>query len=67
MTVEIGDWSIECIKPYKRGFIVSGDQATAVIFERNVEDAKVSYIRNPRNIYLIDYPSQTICSFAHNC
>lgn len=53
-------WSVLCILPYSNGFLVGGEEARVVMFERNTDDLRLHYARSQKSISVTNQPTAKI-------
>ena len=60
LTSGMESWSVLCILPYSNGFLVGGEEARVVMFERNPEDLRMHYGRSQKSISVTNQPTAKI-------
>lgn len=53
-------WSPLCILPFGNGFLVGGEEARVVVFERNTDDLRMHYARSQRSICVTNQPTAKV-------
>lgn len=53
-------WSALCIIPFSNGFLVGGEEARVVMFERNTDDLRMHYTRSQKSICVSNQPTAKI-------
>ena len=66
VSCEFENWPIHSIVPYSKGFLVGGQNATMVIFEKNPEDPKGLFTRHLREIHISEHPDSIVTSMSFN-
>ena len=64
LSVGVENWRVECILPYRGGFLVSGELASIYIFERHPEDIRSQYQRTARPFVISEYMNQKVASMS---
>lgn len=66
VSCDFENWPVHSIVAYSKGFLVGGQNATMVIFEKNPEDPKGLFTRHLREIHISEHPEARILSLSLN-
>lgn len=64
VTSGMESWSVLCILPFSNGFLVGGEEARVVMFERNPDEIRVQHSRSQKSISITNQPTAKIKSMS---